>query len=927
MNSGLRLPLLVLSTLFVSSILLGCAEPRLPYSGPVQWEPISQNGCSAEDGKREYSARLTGDAADACNGPAINIMGAHFANPDRCEADVGYWHVRDSACNNALPSMLPAGSDAVPKTPAEGFADLHNHLLAHVAFGESVFWGASFGEPAVALRPIPEALRGPHQRVEALTSARGLSGIFDSHEEGGHPDYDAWPSPSLKSHQQSHVDWLYRAYQGGLRPIVVHAVNNQDMFGRGENRLSGPMRLVSSLFGSGAQPLPHRTSNDMEALEHQVRAAHELVAWTHAHRGDWLEIAETPEQAAALIASGKLALVLGSEVDHPLNCDLERRCSKRHIREGLTKLEALGLAVVFPTHHKETQFGDSANFQPLNTGPLRACPRFRADCAAIGMSDKGQYLIQEMMRRGLLVDLGHAGDKPFADTMALLQPENYPVLMSHASAHPMKPDGSAEYVLRLDQLQQIAALGGMVSLHAAGGEYAGPSNPDPAIPYAGSNGAGGYVHSYLYTLDAMAGAYLDSDAIERGGQIAFAHDWNGFAGWPYGRFAADARPRVTHAASGQAIPQPPRLEYPLALPTNLVPAHQGATIQLPLMRFAGKTYDFNDTGLAHAGLTPDLVADMRLHGVDAAQLDPLYRSARGFIDAWQRARDAQPPGDHGWLRWLPQSPTDLLDFEYLDESRIVETAPGVAICKRRLDGALGTLQNGHCQPIDSATAAENSVPMPGEVRNANSGLCLTARTGTAGATLEQQVCNDASEQQWTPQWPGSLHHSGALRFADSTLCAGMVGSQSALVSCDAGAELTLQRIGNTFRLQPAPGQCLHIKARDLKPGAPIIAADCPPPGRADFHWEIDSLRETYDYDRLFSTRALATTVRWAAPFAASDTEESLQRPLVTESGVALCRQGPALGVVRDAQCHIAESPQVPPRKDYQLLLSATPLPP
>ena len=882
--------------------LTACSEPEKGWQGGTVWGPIEQGSCVAQEGLRRYSADLfrgsSKDNISACSGPAINIMGAHFAHPHSCKDDTAIWHVADTTCTAVPPTIPTPGAKGVPDEPAEGYADLHNHLLAHIAFGETVLWGAAYGEPEDALTPIPEELRAAHQRVEALSSARSITGIFDSHDEQGHPTYTGWPTPALKTHQQSHVDWLHRAYQGGLRLVVVHAVNNQDMFSRGENRWPSWLKWLLAPFGSGAEPAAHRTSNDMEALEHQIRAAHQLADWVREHRGGWLEIAETPEEASELIRAGKMALVLGSEVDHPLNCDLDRHCDEAHIREGLTKLEALGLAVIFPTHHKETQFGDSANFQPLNTGPLRPCPAFTSDCAAIGLSPKGEYLVQEMMARGLLVDLGHAGDKPFDDVMRWLEPERYPVLMTHAAAHPLKPNGAAEYTLTLAQLRRIAAVQGMSSLHSSAGEFAGFDNAGATTPFASAAGGGGYYHAYAYTQQALQSLYMDPANLSEGGRLAFAADWNGFAGWPFGRFGSEAPAPRLHEASGTPLATPRRLEYPLPLPSNLVPAAVDGMSELPLMKFEGMTFDFNLTGLAHAGLSPDLLADMRLHGLSEADLDPFYRSARGFVNMWQRAREATPTGDRGWLRWLPPSPTDLIDFEYLDRSRIVEVKAGRPICRRRATGAIGTLIDERCETIIAPVPTTPHETVSGEIRNANSGYCLTA---TDTGKLIQRKCEAQASQSWTfsPEEPGALE--GNLALTDSELCLHIDGSNVTLDTCDARSHVVFSRIGNTFHLLSSSDQnknksCLHVEERSLEENTTITTKACPPPGRADFHWEFDALRTARDSDVLFSTRLLTNSIHWLR-----EPENGFKHKVTNAEGRGLCRRNGQLGLEREMQ--------------------------
>ena len=58
-------------------------------------------------------------------------------------------------------------------------------------------------------------------------------GLIDVNPEFGHPagggwpDFVIWPRFTTLVHQQAYVDWLYRAYQGGLRLICCLAVNNE----------------------------------------------------------------------------------------------------------------------------------------------------------------------------------------------------------------------------------------------------------------------------------------------------------------------------------------------------------------------------------------------------------------------------------------------------------------------------------------------------------------------------------------------------------------------------------------------------------------------------------------------------------------------------------------------------------------------------
>ena len=51
-----------------------------------------------------------------------------------------------------------------------------------------------------------------------------------------------------------------------------------------------------------------------------------------------------------------------------------------------------------------------------------------------------------------------------------------------------------------------------------------------------------------------------------------------------------------------------------------------------------KTFDYNYDGFAHVGMLPDFVQDLRSMGLTDTDLKPLFRSAEGYIEMWERAQ-------------------------------------------------------------------------------------------------------------------------------------------------------------------------------------------------------------------------------------------------------------------------------------------------
>jgi hypothetical protein len=110
---------------------------------------------------------------------------------------------------------------------------------------------------------------------------------------------------------------------------------------------------------------------------------------------------------------------------------------------------------------------------------------------------------------------------------------------------------------------------------------------------------------------------------ENGGFPAegFGFDLNGFAGAPGPRFGPD-----TVCGS---VPQTDPITYPFQSYAGDVTFHAP--------RVGDRALDFNTEGLVHIGLVPELIEDVRRDGVSDAELEPLFKSAEGYLRMWEKA--------------------------------------------------------------------------------------------------------------------------------------------------------------------------------------------------------------------------------------------------------------------------------------------------
>lgn len=917
-----------ISAIYAVCLLVGCAAGAAAAEPRGIWGPIQRAACT-RDGIRRMRARLWdvppgASAVETCNWTPRNVMGIEFPHPTDCVREQvpvhgpttywGEWEVPDTTCLELPPpTPVPGGTGTLSSAePLEGFADIHIHEMGNLGFGGSILWGGSHGDPAKVLGPIPAEMRRGHNATQDCFDGHYLRCLLSPREHGedGYESFGTWPSREKQTHQQAYVDWLHRAYLGGMRLMVMLAVNSEDSFGRGENHIP----IVGGVRFQKVHA-PHRSSNDMEALEWQVREAYRLQAEIDEQSGGqgkgWYRIVRDPDEASQVVADRKLAVILGSELQHLLNCDVDRpRCTKAHIVEGLNRLEGMGVNYVFPIHHKLNQYGGPTQFQPLNSGRKYVCHAAAQGCSKVGLTRRGTILVKELMSRGMLVDTEHMSWRAFDATMKIAEERDYPVMAGHVSTFDLGVgEQQTEQWRTTEQLNRVLAVGGVIGIipEVKTGEYSPSADGPLRVPIA-CGGASDWANAYLYIRG------LASQALEHNpGVIALGSDWNGFAHWPAPRFGKDAcKPR--HVRSGEAIHQAAPVKYPIELPRELLPAPAalGGTRTLPVYDWMGRRWNYNDEGMQHVGLTPDFVQDLRQMGLTVADLEPFYRSARGNVDTWKKARARTYKGNRHHVRWVSQSPFDVLEFEYADVTRDIAPQAGSPLCRSRVGHHLGFVVDGRCRLVDSPSAespsqsSSASVELPPSTIVAyHAGRCLDVRDGSTreGARAVQEECKETPRA--SQLWRLRSNARGELELVNmnSGLCLEVEGSSLAdgaairQVTCTGlGNQLWKRhRVGNTFALiNVNSDRCAAVADQSRSFGAQVNQFECD--GTANGQWEIESLRAD-DYELAY--QADKNRIAWLA---APDAIHSIEVTVDEQQQICQPLDSGGIGVVRGDEC-------------------------
>jgi microsomal dipeptidase-like Zn-dependent dipeptidase len=505
--------------------------------------------------------------------------------------------------------IAPTPSQAEKATPritpeVTGFLDSHNHVNANEAHGGGLHCGRPFAEGGAAEALVDCLDHNPFGIPALWENITRTGSPLGTHDTRGWPTFKDWPANDSMTHQQTYVDWIERAWRGGLRVMTNDLVAN---------------RQLCEIYWIKKNPC-----GEMDTIRLEAQRSYEMQAYVDKQNGGagkgWYRIVKSPAEARQVIGDGKLAVVLGIETSEPFGCRQVQgvaQCTREQIDKGLDEVQALGVQSMFLCHKYDNalcgvrfdsgvqgvvvnaaNFASTGRFWQAETcttpdhdnpiemsndltqilsGPLAVLrpvgvtlpvyPK-APHCNVLGMTELGEYTLRAMMKRGMTVELDHMSAKAADRALDIMEEANYNrVVSSHSWTDPLN-------------YPRIQKLGGMVT-------------------------------GIAEQSDAFVAGWRKVKATDprRPFSFGFGMDANGMHVLPAKR-------------PGSAV------TYPFV-------ALDGSPMER--LKTGQRTWDVNAEGVANYGLAPDWIEDMRLQAGQEI-IDDMARGAEGYLRMWEGRR-------------------------------------------------------------------------------------------------------------------------------------------------------------------------------------------------------------------------------------------------------------------------------------------------
>ena len=665
-----------------NAFLTGAAAEGVPPSSAVTAEAAPTDGADwtfTKVGAGEYNATVGGRSLALGSGgelamadaPALltfkALTGGECAAYPEMPVDIGQTY------------SGPAGGELI------GYADIH----AHMSMGSDMSDGSGDRGPsaggvmyghAVDRFGVAEALKDcsvMHGEGGSTTAELVLDGGPDPHDTIGWPTFVDWPAKDSQLHQQMYWKFVERSWRAGQRLMVLHGTSIEALCDVAK-KSSGDKQADCTDMGVGLG---------------QVAYGHDMQDYIDAQYGGpgkgWFRVVKDPAEAEAVIRAGKMAVVPGLEFSNIFKCNVTYTgprgadndgdpatevvgCTPETIDQQIEEAWDKGVRGIFLYHDVDSALGGTGIFSPVlnlvnNYGTKDFWKTYSCDDAD-GKWAKGGAGLDNGYFYGAGAEQLGAGD--YAPLLA--NPIGAELLGGAAGTFPIYPPGNQcnnRFMTKLGEYALAAAMKKGFVLDIDHAEISikqdmldEGAKTTPAYPMISAHGGhGGFTNAQVLQM-LKQGGIMYPGMINGREYVGFYNKVEGI----WSQMSADEKQRYPIAVgygadqNGLANQPGPRggdgvvpVDYATATlfrgtgwsgKFNALPAVKVDKLTVPA---SGKSWNVDEVGVAHYGMVPDVVEQIRLEANgETKYLDGFYRSADAYVRLWKQTLEAsanRPP--------------------------------------------------------------------------------------------------------------------------------------------------------------------------------------------------------------------------------------------------------------------------------------------
>ncbi|MBO9522024.1 MAG: hypothetical protein J7518_10850 [Nocardioidaceae bacterium] len=576
----------------------------------------STNWTVTQAGARQFRLFLPGKGylAAAASGEAVFVAaptGRTQFTPYRRSGCTAFPEIAVNVSGNPT-----AGTTSYQET--RGYIDAHTHGMAFEFLGGDLHCGRPWSPWGVAV-----ALAG----CQGLNSVTGsavesfLSGEIGA-DPVGWPTFKSWPAPDALTHEGTYYKWMERSWRAGQRVLVNLLVENNQL---------------CTLY-----PIKRNSCNDMTSIRLQAKDMHLMQDYIDAQHGGpgkgWYRIVTNPVQARQVINAGKMAVIMGIETSVLFGCHTRlghSTCTTTSIDRQLDEVKRMGVVQMELVNKFDNALAGVAGDEgttgylvntanTLETGsPWRMATCDPNDPEVHDKDQDNSVPIPDQ-------------DALFGAILRVL-PQN---LLASLPAIPLYPAKHHCNKLGLSGLGAYTIRGMVKRNMLFDPDHMSVKARKQSLDLIDQLRYSGVVSSHSWsTPDAYPRIYREKGFITpyAGDSTGFVAKWRRALTWANPRtywgigFGADI-----NGLGAQGDPRGADVSNPVRYPfTGL------GGVKVYQQTSGVRTYDINKDGVAHYGLYPDWIEDLRILGGNRIVQD-MTRGPEAYLQTWERAYGVKP---------------------------------------------------------------------------------------------------------------------------------------------------------------------------------------------------------------------------------------------------------------------------------------------